>query len=88
MAHAGFDAREALKFWETRAGTMSECAKSDSVDPSSRHNAKLVQRIMGKTHPVHELRVKRLREELARWETERQAVMARLRASQGAHEAT
>ena len=37
---------------------------------------------MGKTHPVHELRVKRLRDELARWETVRQSVMTDLRTSQ------
>jgi hypothetical protein len=77
LAHAGFDAREAVKFWETRAGTLSECATSDSVDASKRHTD-LARQIMGKTHPVHELRVKSLRDELARWEAVRQFVMAGL----------
>jgi hypothetical protein len=83
LAHAGFDAREAVKFWETRAGTLSECASPDSIDVSNRH-AELVRQIMGKSHPVHELRVKSLRDELARWETARQSVMAYLRTSQDA----
>jgi len=83
LAHAGFDAREAVKFWETRSGVVSECATSDGVDVSLKRKD-LARRIMGSTHPVHELRVTRLRGELARWETERQSMIARLRASQGA----
>jgi hypothetical protein len=89
LAHAGFDAREAVKFWETRAGTLSECAGSaDSVDASVKRTADIARRIMGSTHPVHELRVKSLRDELARWEKERQSVMARLQASRSVAEAT
>lgn len=84
LAHAGFDAREAVKFWETRAGTLTECATSDSVDASLKRRSEHTRQIMGRTHPVHELRVKSLREELARWETERQCVMDRLRNSRGA----
>lgn len=34
--------------------------------------ASLVRRIMGATHPAHEARVARLKNELARWENERQ----------------
>ena len=81
LAHAGFDAREAVKFWETQSGRITECAPSE-VEISSHHGS--VRRIVGSSHPVNEVRVERLREELARWETEKQAVMSSLRSSSGA----
>jgi hypothetical protein len=72
-----------VKFWETRAGSFTECAAFDSVDPSLKPSTELPRQIMGKSHPVHELRVRSLRDELTRWETERQSVMASLQAAGG-----
>jgi hypothetical protein len=37
---------------------------------------------MGSSHPVNEVRVEKLREELVRWELEKQVVLRRLRAEQ------
>lgn len=34
LAHAGFDARDAVKFWEERGGRWGECA---SVEPALNH---------------------------------------------------
>ncbi|KAF9468064.1 peptidase family M48-domain-containing protein [Collybia nuda] len=79
LAHAGFDAREAVKFWEIRSGTISECSRSDSIeDPTKRSSENLARRIMGSTHPVNEIRVDCLKNELARWETERRSVVSRV----------
>ncbi|RDB26313.1 Metalloendopeptidase OMA1, mitochondrial [Hypsizygus marmoreus] len=82
LAHAGFDARDAVRFWEDRSGSISECARTDgSEDPWAKQTSHhLARRIMGSSHPVTELRVERLKEELARWESERLATVSRLRA--------
>lgn len=37
----------------------------------------LVHRIMGNAHPVNEVRVERLKQELVRWETEKRAALLR-----------
>ncbi|CAK5268510.1 unnamed protein product [Mycena citricolor] len=70
LAHAGFDARQAVSFWENRCN--AECSSSGSAKhdhPSS----SFVHKITGSGHPVNEVRVSKLREELVRWETERRA---------------
>lgn len=90
LAHAGFDARDAVKFWENRSASKAECARAERPErapfterphteqPASDEANSLVRRIMGSGHPVEEVRVERLKEELLRWETERQAALARL----------
>ncbi|KAF5382176.1 hypothetical protein D9615_004404 [Tricholomella constricta] len=82
LAHAGFDARNAVKFWEVRSGTMTECSRTD-LEPT--HEINIARRIMGSTHPVNELRIKGLKDELARWEAEQRAAILRFKgAAQGA----
>ncbi|KAG6908687.1 hypothetical protein DXG01_003701 [Tephrocybe rancida] len=76
LAHAGFDAREAVTFWEVRSENLTKCSKN--AEPP---NAHLVRRIMGSTHPVNELRIKALKKELTRWEVERQIVLSNSRRS-------
>ncbi|KAJ8455498.1 hypothetical protein ONZ45_g18930 [Pleurotus djamor] len=67
LAHAGYDARHAVRFWEERINvTMPE--------------------IMGSTHPVNDIRVEKLRAELDRWETERQAALHRRASLLSPHE--
>lgn len=83
LAHAGFDARKAVSFWEDRACLPTECANAESIDVhSAPENQKTLQRIMahmGSAHPVNDVRVDKLKGELVRWETERRAALARLR---------
>ncbi|KAF8149908.1 hypothetical protein B0H34DRAFT_667077 [Crassisporium funariophilum] len=70
LAHAGFDARDAVEFWETRSGAQGDCAMHGQ--PLTSHGqVKIARRIMGDSHPVSELRVICLKEELSRWESER-----------------
>ncbi|KAJ7158749.1 hypothetical protein C8R46DRAFT_1224679 [Mycena filopes] len=59
LAHAGYDARKAITFWETRSNNAT-------VRVLLRLQIQLV-------HPVHDVRVHSLKEELLRWETERRA---------------
>jgi len=74
LAHAGFDARDAVKFWEQRSGPAAECGRSCQPEAPS-ETFKIARQIMGASHPVSELRVTRLKDELARWEIERQRVI-------------
>ncbi|KDR76253.1 hypothetical protein GALMADRAFT_247551 [Galerina marginata CBS 339.88] len=76
LAHAGFDARDTIKFWEHRSGEEAECARPGK--PDADEAPKLARRIMGDshTHPVGEMRVNSLKEELKRWEVERQKAIA------------
>ncbi|EMD33520.1 hypothetical protein CERSUDRAFT_118092 [Gelatoporia subvermispora B] len=82
LAHAGFDPRHAVHFWEERSGrelarTM-ECspAKAERIlnEPES---TSLVRRWMGETHPMSYTRVQQLKRELERWERERADARAR-----------
>jgi len=80
LAHAGFDAREAVKFWENRQSTAktAECSSTtaEKVNLTPTAGAQtLGLRIMGSSHPVNEVRVEKLKQELLRWETEKQAVL-------------
>uniref|UniRef100_A0A8H7Y290 Peptidase M48 domain-containing protein n=1 Tax=Psilocybe cubensis TaxID=181762 RepID=A0A8H7Y290_PSICU len=85
LAHAGFDARDAIKFWEHRSGEEAECAKpgKHELPDSTSTSSRVARQIMGdhSTHPVNELRVNSLKEELARWESERQKAVTRLSSS-------
>ncbi|GLB40384.1 putative peptidase family M48 [Lyophyllum shimeji] len=86
LAHAGYDARDAVKFWEVRSETMSECARTADMEPP-RPQYSLARGLWGpgSSHPVNELRIQGLRDELARWEDERRLLLLRLKASaQGA----
>ena len=74
LAHAGFDARDAVKFWEQRSGPTAECRRSGQPEAPT-PPSKIARQIMGASHPVSELRVNSLKDELARWEIERQRVI-------------
>jgi len=70
LAHAGYDARKAVTFWENRSST--ECAST--VERNDEFpSVSFVHQITGSRHPVNEVRVNSLKEELLRWETERRA---------------
>ena len=69
LAHAGFDAREAIKFWEERAPTGCSSPAKDSRGNS-------VQGIRGESHPLNDVRVAKFKEELQRWKNAREAVLA------------
>ncbi|KAJ7475870.1 peptidase family M48-domain-containing protein [Mycena latifolia] len=74
LAHAGYDARKAVTFWEHRSNSSAECASADYKEhPSS----SFVHKITGSQHPVNEVRVNSLKGELLRWETERRAELRR-----------
>ncbi|KAJ4477166.1 hypothetical protein J3R30DRAFT_3657682 [Lentinula aciculospora] len=79
LAHAGFDAREAISFWEQRALSATEYPASS--DERITNSERLIRRIAGTGHPVNEARVDKLKSELVRWETERRAALARSRLS-------
>ncbi|KAG6809797.1 hypothetical protein H0H92_014700 [Tricholoma furcatifolium] len=74
LAHAGFDARDPVKFWEVRS---SEEYKTCSMDTEARQSFPAVRRIMGSGHPVNELRIDALQHELSRWEKGRLAAVAK-----------
>ncbi|KAI0714330.1 peptidase family M48-domain-containing protein [Cerioporus squamosus] len=81
LAHAGFDPRQAVRFWEHRADTpqTAECSPARAGEQAE-HDASpavtMARRMVGDTHPVHEVRVSKLKEELNRWEQARQAARA------------
>ncbi|KAM6490470.1 hypothetical protein JOM56_013813 [Amanita muscaria] len=68
LAHAGFDAREALKFWEDRS--QVECS------PTRDSQGQLIFGIRGDSHPLNETRITKIKEELERWEKSRLATLA------------
>jgi hypothetical protein len=74
LAHAGYDARKAVTFWENRSS--ADCSSGERKEsPSS--SFKFVHNITGSKHPVSEVRVNSLKGELLRWETERRAQLRR-----------
>lgn len=88
LAHAGFDPRSAVQFWEDRVDDRqaSECVASAAFDPEHRgepSQSTFALRIMGSGHPVNQDRVQNLRKELDRWRTERERVLTELRERQG-----
>ena len=77
-----------MKFWEDRADVRqgSECvasAVSDPVHHEEQTQNSFALRIMGSRHPVNQVRVEKLREELNRWRAERERVLTELRARDG-----
>ncbi|OSD06464.1 hypothetical protein PYCCODRAFT_1360626 [Trametes coccinea BRFM310] len=88
LAHAGFDPRHALRFWENRHETpeTAECSPGRAEEATA-PRWELTRRLMGEmgeTHPVHQVRVQKLKAELDRWEDERQAARARREAERAA----
>ncbi|CDO74977.1 hypothetical protein BN946_scf184945.g49 [Trametes cinnabarina] len=79
LAHAGFDPRDALRFWENRHDTpkTAECSPGRAEETVAAQSESLTRKWIGETHPVHEVRVQKLKAELERWEAERQAARAR-----------
>ncbi|KAF8638291.1 hypothetical protein AX17_002311 [Amanita inopinata Kibby_2008] len=76
LAHAGFDAREAVRFWEERSSQPAECATPGSHSRESDRSNTLAHGIMGSSHPINEVRVDKLKKELERWEAERTAAIS------------
>ncbi|KAF7969904.1 hypothetical protein HWV62_25571 [Athelia sp. TMB] len=72
LAHAGFDARAAVRFWEARAAVpFAECANVQQAESAG------ARRLLGSTHPLHDTRIEALKDELVRWELERRVTVAR-----------
>ena len=87
LAHAGFDARHAVRFWEGRQETerTMECTPGRAPDLVEQHEwerTSLPMRWMGSSHPMSVVRVERLKDELRRWEIQREAARLRLRQQQ------
>lgn len=79
-----------MQFWEDRAEGLqgSECVASGSAAfdraehrEESQSQRAFTLRIMGSGHPVNEVRVEKLREELGRWRTERERVLSELQST-------
>lgn len=76
LAYAGFDARDAVKFWENR-DQEADCSSSRSVkDGQIEGIANLARGITGSTHPVNEVRIEKLKQELERWQEAKLAALA------------
>lgn len=78
LAHAGFDPRHAVRFWEERQETerTAECTPARASQHAVNEkweSESLPMRWMGSTHPMNVVRVESLKEELRRWERQRQA---------------
>lgn len=73
LAHAGFDARQAIRFWENR-GKGPQTADCTAVQANT--TPLLTRLIMGDQHPDSQLRVQVLKDELSRWEREKKAALA------------
>ncbi|TFY83295.1 hypothetical protein EWM64_g725 [Hericium alpestre] len=78
LAHAGFDARRAVDFWERKHSVDSELMECTPSTPRRTHSDSLAMRLVGSGHPVQDLRMQKLREELNRWREERTAARAAL----------
>jgi hypothetical protein len=80
-----------VQFWEDRADVsqVSECVASAAFDrrehdkSQSQSQGPFTLMIVGSGHPVNEVRVEKLREELHRWRTERERVLTKLQAKRG-----
>lgn len=77
LAHAGFDPRHAVRFWEGRQETPqnAECSLTRAEGHYEDTLESLPNRWMGETHPVNVVRVQRLKAELDRWEKVRQRAL-------------
>lgn len=74
LAHAGFDPRHTVRFWEGRqeSSQAAECSHAHAIDASRRAES-LSRQWMGEAHPMNVVRVQKLKDELQRWEIARQA---------------
>ncbi|KZT20137.1 hypothetical protein NEOLEDRAFT_1141092 [Neolentinus lepideus HHB14362 ss-1] len=80
LAHAGYDPQAAVSFWETRVETprTAECSPKTAEriakeeESTSHQYARLAMLMAGSAHPQNQVRVGKLREELERWNMERQ----------------
>ncbi|TCD69340.1 hypothetical protein EIP91_007896 [Steccherinum ochraceum] len=77
LAHAGFDPRHALRFWEER-GETEQTAECTPGKAKAKAASDLRLRWMGSAHPLNQVRVGKLREEFERWEKERAKARKRL----------
>lgn len=73
-----------MSFWEGRQETerTAECTPGRAVDMAEHREwerTSLPMRWMGSSHPMNVVRVERLKEELRRWELQREAAQLRLR---------
>ncbi|KAH0833342.1 hypothetical protein J3R83DRAFT_12411 [Lanmaoa asiatica] len=78
LAHAGFDVRRAVEFWESRqdAPKSARCSSAKrSEEPPPTWNP--ARQIMGASHPVNEVRIEKLKGELVRWELEKRVAVRR-----------
>lgn len=87
MSLAGFDPKSALSFWEGRlddngaldADLLGDCAYNKGPEGMagsywSPHSGSVTGSSAGPSHPLGAERVRRLRDELGRWEMEREKV--------------
>ena len=77
LAHAGFDARHAVRFWEGRqeCERTAECSPKRAVEVAQTEEwvrESSPMRWMGATHPMNVIRTKQLKQELERWEKKRE----------------
>ena len=73
-----------MRFWEDRQETerTAECSPKRAQDVVARaewERTSLPMRWVGNTHPMHVVRVERLKAELHQWEIQREAARLRLR---------
>lgn len=74
LAHAGFDPRHAVQFWEERGNTEqnAECAPSTAKELFESHGNSIPLKWIGNSHPISIDRVAKLKEELVTWEARRE----------------
>jgi Zn-dependent protease with chaperone function len=86
LAYAGFDARDAVRFWQKRieVNPNAECTTKRSDCPVSNSKMALTHKITGDDHPLAETRILRLREELQSWDEQRQMRLEERRESRTA----
>lgn len=86
LAHAGFDPRRAVQFWEDRSDEANaECGPTanpvSTADKAAQKKVKkeswsMAMKLTSSDHPMNEVRVKELRAELRRWQEEREKMVA------------
>lgn len=78
LAHAGFDPRHAVRFWEERNEQnerTAECTPkhaTETIASERQWEQSVPMRWMGSTHPYNVTRVEKLKEELRRWDRKRE----------------
>ena len=83
LAHAGFDPRHAVRFWEGRqeCERTAECSPKKAVQKAEDQEwlkESTPMRWVGSSHPINIVRTDRLKEELQRWEEQREKTRRRL----------